>query len=188
MLSWKYEKMSWILNMKQFFSDCVDPLHHDCNSWSLFFEYVNESWSLRIKNTLNLILFNCFYFMFYDIVHVTCIRVDLYSCWDAIHNVIILQHNEIKASIWKSLNLMSKAFKQNRCKRLVEYVSKYALRFIVEEFDWVQQIRFDSESCGCVLRWTYDLPYACELTRYDPWVIHLSKFRIMWTRLSFSSI
>jgi len=52
---------------------------------------------------------------------------DLCSCWDGIHNVIILQHNEIKASFKKSLNLMSGSYKALSYKILVGYVSKFAL-------------------------------------------------------------
>jgi len=88
---------------------------------------------------------------------------DLCSCWDAIHNVIILQHNEIKASFEKSINLISDAYKGGMYKRLVGIVSRHALGLIADEVERVNHTRFDSESCGCVLRATYGLPCACEL-------------------------
>jgi len=34
------------------FTDCVDRLRHVCISWPLFFEYVNESWTIPYKKIL----------------------------------------------------------------------------------------------------------------------------------------
>ena len=48
-------------------------------------------------------------------------------------------------------------------KRLVGIVSRHALGLIADEVERVNHTRFDSESCGCVLRATYGLPCACEL-------------------------
>jgi len=36
---------------------------------------------------------------------------DLCTCWDVIHNVIILQKNEIKVSFDKSISLISDTYK-----------------------------------------------------------------------------
>jgi len=113
---------------------------------------------------------------------------DLWSCWDAIHNVIILQHNKIKASFEKSINLISDAYKGGMYKRLVGIVSRHALGIIADEVERVNHIGFESESCGCVWRATYGLPCACELARYVYGVIPLTVLHIMWTRLSFSNI
>ncbi|WVZ01090.1 hypothetical protein V8G54_027159 [Vigna mungo] len=60
---------------------------------------------------------------------------DLCSCWDAMHNVIVLQHNKTKASFDKSLNLMSQAYKGIRYKRLIGRVSRYPLGLIVHEVE-----------------------------------------------------
>lgn len=84
--------------------------------------------------------------MFYNIVDFICIRVesaywslkkevgssmgDMCMCWDVIHNVMILQHNEIPFE--KSLNLISDTFKHSKYKR---FVSKHALNLIVKEFN-----------------------------------------------------
>jgi len=68
---------------------------------------------------------------------------------------------------------------------LVGFVSKHALIHIVEEFNRVNVVGFDSECCGCVLRWTHELPCACELARYVMGVIPLNEVHVMWTRLSF---
>ena len=48
---------------------------------------------------------------------------DLCSCWDGIHNVIILQHNEIKTSFERSINLMSDSYKALSYRRLVGNIS-----------------------------------------------------------------
>ena len=91
---------------------------------------------------------------------------DLCSCWDAIKHVIILQHNEIKASFQMSLHVIGYTFNLQLYKMLVGFISKHALILIVEKFDWVNDVGFDSERCGCVLRQTHGLPCACQLARY----------------------
>jgi len=78
----------------------------------------------------------------------------------------------------KSINLISDAYKGGMYKRLVGIVSRHALGLIVDEVERVNHIGFDNESCGCVLRATYDLPCACELARYvygviPPTVLHI---------------
>jgi len=73
---------------------------------------------------------------------------DLCSCWDEIHNVIILQHNEIKASFERSLNLMSDSYKALSYKRLVVYVSKFALALLAPELEKVKKIGFDTSRCA----------------------------------------
>lgn len=108
-------------------------------------------------------------------------------CWVTIHNLIILQHNKIKTSFGKSLNVMSNSFKGSRYRRLVGRVSRYGLRLIVEDFEQVKHIRFDSENCGCISRWTYALLCACELARYDHRMTPMTEIHIIWTRLSFSN-
>jgi len=98
---------------------------------------------------------------------------DLCSCWDGIHNVIILQHNEIKASFERSINLMSDSYKALSYRRLVGYVSRYALKLLAPELERVKKIGFDTSHCGCILKQTYGIVCACELARYDPRMIPL---------------
>jgi len=45
-----------------------------------------------------------------------------------------------------------------------------------------------TERCGCILRWTYDIPCTCELPKYGIRVITMHEIHIMWTRLTFSDI
>ncbi|XP_017438157.1 uncharacterized protein LOC108344203 [Vigna angularis] len=75
-----------------------------------------------------------------------------------------------------------------RNKRLVGRVSKYALELIAEELEQVHLIGLDRGRCGCILRWTYGVTYACELARYALGMIPLCEFHVMWTRLSISNI
>ncbi|XP_052736682.1 uncharacterized protein LOC128197877 [Vigna angularis] len=113
---------------------------------------------------------------------------DLCSCWDSIHNVVILQHNKIKESFQRSLLLTSNPFKGYIYKKLIRRVSQYALDLIAKELETVQQIGLNSSKCGCVLRRTFGVSYACELARYDVGLIPLGEFHIMWRRLHFSNV
>jgi len=113
---------------------------------------------------------------------------DLCTCWDAVNKVIILQHNEIKASFELSLHVVSHTLNVTLYKYLIGYVSKYALVHIVEEFLKVQSTGFNSSQFGCVIRRTHGLPCACELARYHLGVIPLTEVHVMWTRLSFLDI
>ncbi|XP_014511731.1 uncharacterized protein LOC106770434 [Vigna radiata var. radiata] len=111
---------------------------------------------------------------------------DLCSCWDATHNVIVLQHNKIRASFEKSINLKSDAYKALRYKRLVGRVSRYALELIADEVERVNKIGLDSARCGCILTSTYGLPCACILARSEPGMIPIGEIHVIWTRLSIS--
>ncbi|XP_052728520.1 uncharacterized protein LOC128195310 [Vigna angularis] len=113
---------------------------------------------------------------------------DLCSCWDNIHNVIILQHNKIKASFESSLLLTSDHFKGYRYRELIGCVSRFALDLIAKELKIVQQIGLNSSKCGCILRRTFGVPCAFELARYDPRMIPIGEFHIMWRRLHFSNV
>ncbi|XP_052723783.1 uncharacterized protein LOC128193738 [Vigna angularis] len=113
---------------------------------------------------------------------------DLCSCWDAIHDVVILQHNKIKASFESSMLLTSDLYKGYRYRHVIGRVSRYSLNLIAKEVERVQLIGLDSSKCGCVLRRIFGLPCACELARYDLGFIPLGEFHIMWRRLSFSNV
>lgn len=60
---------------------------------------------------------------------------DLCSCWDGIHNIVILQHNKIKASFEQSLLLTSDLFKGYRFRHIIGRVSQYALDLIAKELE-----------------------------------------------------
>ena len=52
---------------------------------------------------------------------------DLCSVWDAMNNMITLQHVEIKASFETSTHVVGHVFKVTLYKRLLDMVSRYAL-------------------------------------------------------------
>ncbi|XP_068492204.1 uncharacterized protein [Phaseolus vulgaris] len=163
----EYVKNTWIIPHKEKFVKCwTDSLMHLGNTTSNRVE--SAHWSLKriLQNNMG----------------------DLCSCWDAIKHVIILQHNEIKASFEMSLHVIGHTFNVQLYKMLVGFVSRHALILIAEEFDRVNDVGFDSECCGCVLRRTHGLSCACELARYAMCVIPLNEVHVMWTRLSFSDL
>jgi len=51
------------------------------------------------------------------------------------NKIIILQHNAIKSSFEKNLHVVSDIFNMTRYKKLVGFVSKYALQYIAEKSD-----------------------------------------------------
>ena len=113
---------------------------------------------------------------------------DLCTCWDAINNLLVLQHNQIKTSFEMSLNVATHSYNIPLYKGLLGLISKYALVHIAKEFNKVNFVGFDKKKYGCVLRYTHSLPCACELARYVVGVIPLNQVHVMWTRLSFSDL
>jgi len=87
---------------------------------------------------------------------------DLCFCWDSMNKMIILQHNAIKSSFEKSLHVVSHVFNVTRYKKLVGFVSKYALQYIVEENDRIEYVGLDKSRCGCTIISTHGLPCACD--------------------------
>jgi len=91
---------------------------------------------------------------------------DLCSVWDAMNNMIMLQHIEIKASFETSTHVVGHVFKKTLYKRLLGMVSRNTLNEIVAEVEHLRYLGNDPSSCGCVMRSTHGLPCACELSRY----------------------
>ena len=113
---------------------------------------------------------------------------DICFCWDSVNKMIILQHNAIKASFQKSLNVVSHLFNVIAYKNLVGFISKYALHVISEEMSRLKYVGFQKEHCGCTIRSTFGLPCACELASFGLGSIPLQSVHIFWTRLSFADI
>jgi len=111
---------------------------------------------------------------------------DLCSVWEAMNNMITLQHTEIKASFETSTHVVGHAFKVTLYKKLLGMVSMYALNQIVAEYEHVSYVGIDSSRCGCVMRITHGLPCACELARYVVGSIPLGVIHMFWRMLSFS--
>ena len=89
---------------------------------------------------------------------------DLCSVWDAMNNMIMLQHTKIKASFETSTHVVGHVFKITLYKRLLGMVSRYALNQIAAEFERVHYAGNNPSSCGCVMRTMHGLPCACELS------------------------
>ena len=111
---------------------------------------------------------------------------DLYSVWDAMKNMITLQHTQIKTSFETSMHVVGHVYKKTLYKRLLGMVSRYASNEIAYEFERVRYFENNLSSCGSVLRTTLGLPCACELQRYDGGNILLDAVHMYWRRLSFS--
>ena len=60
---------------------------------------------------------------------------DLCSVWDAMNNMITLQHVEIKASFETSTHLVGHVFKKTLYKRLLGMISRNTLNEIVDEVE-----------------------------------------------------
>ncbi|KAL5170429.1 PKS-NRPS hybrid synthetase [Glycine soja] len=111
---------------------------------------------------------------------------DLCSVWDAMNNMITLQHTEIKASFETSTHVVGHVFKKTLYRRLLGMVSRYALNQVAAELERVDYVGKNPSSCGCVVRTTLGLPCACELSKYVGGCIPLDSIHIFWRRLSFS--
>ncbi|KAL5142025.1 Protein FAR1-RELATED SEQUENCE 6 [Glycine soja] len=111
---------------------------------------------------------------------------DLCSVWDAMNNMITLQHIEIKASFETSTHVVGHVYKKTLYKRLPGMVSRDALNQIASEVDRLCYLGNNLSSCGCVMRSTHGLPCACELSRYTAGSIPLESVHLFRRRLCFS--
>jgi len=91
---------------------------------------------------------------------------DLCSVWDAMNNMMTLQHTEIKACSETITHVVGHVFKVTLYKRLLGIISRYALNQIAAEYECVHYIDKNPSRCGCVMKTTYALPCACELSKY----------------------
>ena len=60
---------------------------------------------------------------------------DLCSVWEAMNNMMTLQHTKIKASFETSTHVVGHVFKVTLYKKLLSMVSRYALNQIVVEYE-----------------------------------------------------
>ncbi|KAH1257729.1 hypothetical protein GmHk_03G007632 [Glycine max] len=154
----------------------------------MFVDYVNKTWIISHKEKFVTACMN-------KVMHLgntTTNRVlhnslrDLCSVWDAMNNMITLQHTEIKASFKTSTCVIGHVYKKTLYKRLLGMVSRYALNYIDVEFERVHYAGKNPSSCGCVMRTMHCLPCACELSKYALGSIPLDLIHMFWRRLSFS--
>ncbi|KAJ1424222.1 Protein FAR1-RELATED SEQUENCE 6 [Sesbania bispinosa] len=92
-------------------------------------------------------------------------RGDLCNCWDAMNNMITLQHTKIKASFQRSIMVLEHHFNNPLYNELRGLVSRNALALIDVEKQRINYVGIDISTCGCTLRNTHGLPCACQLAR-----------------------
>ncbi|KAL5165939.1 Protein FAR1-RELATED SEQUENCE 5 [Glycine soja] len=169
-----------------------------CSPWPMFIDYVNDTWIIPHKEKFITAWTNKVMHLGntttnrIESAHWALKRVlqnsvgDLCSVWDAMNNMITLQHVEIKASFETSTHVVGHVYKKTLYKRLLGMVSRDALNQIASEIDRLRYLGNNLSSCGCVMRSTHGLPCACELSRYTASSIPLESVHLFWRRLCFS--
>ncbi|XP_060960635.1 uncharacterized protein LOC133031210 [Cannabis sativa] len=107
------------------------------------------------------------------------------TSWSTIHNLLELQHTEIKASFEKSLTTVQHNFKPTLFKELRGFISRCALDKVFQESKRGDWVGFDIHACGCVIRRTHGLPCAHEINEYqlEGRVIPLACINSYWRKL-----
>ncbi|XP_027906868.1 PKS-NRPS hybrid synthetase CHGG_01239-like isoform X1 [Vigna unguiculata] len=114
-------------------------------------------------------------------------KEDMCSYWDAMNDMITLQHTEIKSSFEKSINVVDHMHNTPLYIKLQGLVSRSALSHIADEYDRVRDVGTDSSKCCCIVRTTHCLPCACELAKYNTTghPIPLEAIHVHWKKLNF---
>ncbi|KAL5148735.1 putative protein FAR1-RELATED SEQUENCE 10 [Glycine soja] len=169
-----------------------------CSPWPMFIDYVNDTWIIPHKEKFITAWTNKVMHLGntttnrVELAHWALKRVlqnsvgDLCSVWDAMNNMITLQHVEIKASFETSTHVVGHVYKKTLYKRLLGMVSRDALNQIASKVDRLRYLDNNLSSCGCVMRSMHGLPCACELSRYTAGSIPLESVHLFWRRLCFS--
>ncbi|KAH1261807.1 Protein FAR1-RELATED SEQUENCE 5 [Glycine max] len=150
--------------LEQQFDECLKKFEMACAPWPMV-ESAHSSLKRLLQNSIG----------------------DLCSVWDAMNNMITLQHTEIKVSFETSTHVVGHVFKKPLYRRLLGLVSSYALNQIAAELERVDYAGKNPSSCGCMVRTTLGLPCACELSKYVGGCIPLDSIHMFWRRLSFSN-
>ncbi|KAH1239320.1 hypothetical protein GmHk_08G023784 [Glycine max] len=155
---------------EQQFDECLKKFEMTCSPWSMFVDYVNEIWIIPYKKIFGVAWTNKVMHLGntttnrVEYAHWALKRVlqnslgDLCSVWDAMNNMMTLQHTEIKTSFETSIHVIGHVFKKPLYSRLL----------------------------GMVSRTMHGLPCACELSKYVVGCIPLDSIHMFWRRLSFS--
>lgn len=115
-------------------------------------------------------------------------QVNLQASWSKIHEMLELQHNDIKTSFEKSLYIDKHEFHPVELfKELVGFVSRSALNIILQESERAGYVSVDSVACGCVTRRTHGLPCAHEIAKYkqEGCPIPFSSIHAHWKKMDF---
>ncbi|KAH1223044.1 hypothetical protein GmHk_12G036039 [Glycine max] len=175
---------------EQEFIESFQKFQIACSPWPMFVDYVNDTWIIPHKEKsitvwtnkvmhLGNTITNKVESAYWALKRVSQISLeDLCSVWDAMNNMITLQHVEIKASFETSMHVTRH--------RLVGMVSRNALNEIAGEVERLRYLGNDPSSCGCVMKSTLGLLCACELSRYTVGSIPVDLVHMFWRRLCFS--
>ncbi|KAH1194291.1 hypothetical protein GmHk_19G055125 [Glycine max] len=193
--AWDYVMDAW----GSLFDDCLKRFKITCSPWLMFFDYVNQTWIIPHKEKFVKAWTNKMMYL----ENTTTNRVEFAhgvlkrllqnnlgnpcSVWEAMNNMITLQHTEIKASFETSTHVVGHVFKVTLYKRLLGMISRYALNQIVVEFERVHYADKNPSCYGCVIRTTHGLPCTCELSKYVFGTILLEIIHMFWQMLSFSN-
>ncbi|XP_028063236.1 uncharacterized protein LOC114266536 [Camellia sinensis] len=115
-------------------------------------------------------------------------QVSFQASFEKIHNLLKLQHTDIKASFEKSLTVVQHQFKPSQFRELRGNVPFSALEYLLVESKRANSIGIDAEACGCVLRYTHGLPCAHEIVDYirQDRPIPLATIHSQWRQLHIS--
>ncbi|KAL5194017.1 Protein FAR1-RELATED SEQUENCE 5 [Glycine soja] len=179
---------------EQQFDECLKKFEMPCAPWPMFVDYVKETWIIphKEKFTNKVMHLGNTTTNRVEYAHSSLKRLlqnslgDLCSVWDAMNNMITLQHTDIKASFETGTHVVGHVFKKTLYRRLLGIVSRYALNQITAELEHVDYAGKNPSSCGCMVRTTLGLPCACELSKYVGVCIPLDSIHMFWRRLSFS--
>ncbi|KAL5141614.1 Protein FAR-RED ELONGATED HYPOCOTYL 3 [Glycine soja] len=175
------------------FYESLQKFQVACSPWPMFTDYVNDTWIIPHKEKFIIAWTNKVMHLGntttnrVESAHWALKRVlqnsveDLCSVWDAMNNMIMLQHVEIKASFETSTHVVGYVYIKTLYKRLLGMVSRDALNQIASEVDRLCYLGNNPSSCGCVMRSTHGLPCACELSRYTAGSIPLESRRLCFS-------
>ncbi|KAL5180106.1 Receptor-like cytoplasmic kinase 176 [Glycine soja] len=166
---------------EQEFDEYLMKFEMVCSPWPMFVDYMKQTWLIPHKERfVNALMNKALKRLLQNSLGNLC------SVWEAMNNMITLQHTKIKASFETSTHVVGHVFKVTLYKKLLGMVSRYALNQITAKFERVHYAGKNPSHCGCIMRTTHGLPCACELARYVVGTISLDIIHMFWRRLSFT--
>ncbi|XP_058783030.1 uncharacterized protein LOC131657679 [Vicia villosa] len=118
----------------------------------------------------------------------TTSRDDLCASWNAVNTMLKLKLGSIRASFQKSIVYIEHRYNTPFYSKLHSFVSRQCIQLIRKKLEKVKFVGTSKERCGCYIRTTDGLPYACQLAGYQilgiP--IPLETIHVFWTKLQIS--
>lgn len=94
-------------------------------------------------------------------------KYHLCKYWESIHDNMKLHLSNIQASFKKNFYEVEHTHTSPFYEKLSGFVSRVSLIHIFEEFKRFRYVKTNIVICGCIVRTTYELSYACELGIYS---------------------